>query len=529
MLVPSISGVVGSIVLPVLGAVPDGAIVLFSGMGPDAQEQLNVGMGALAGSQVMLLTIPWVLSIVAGCVDVDAQGDCNYKRPPGVEKDKFQKLNPENAKFGSAKAGICLGPGVQSSAKIMAVTCLPYFIIQLPAFIIVTDDDDDAMPAEAEAESPYAGVAALISFLMFCWYLYLKYKESLEEGSFESEKAEKRHDAVAAKGIQQGTVSLRGVLEPEMEHIKAAQQESGKVAPEEGGDASKKKLNGRIKKLVSPYFTKYDADKSGSLDVAELSRMLAEMGDNVPKTQLKAIFDKIDVDSSNTISLDEFVGGIYLLVNGGSSPTSAPTKLPPLLVSDVEGGAPGEAELDDEESEEEEEEMPEDLKDLSPEEQQRRIKQRACFNMSVGILLLLLFCDPMCGVLAVLGDWINVSPFYVAFVIAPLASNSSELIAAYKFAGAKTPKSAEIAIGGLLGAGVMNNTFCLFIFLLLVWAQNLYWEFGAETILMLLIQVFMIYFSFKKNNTILDAVLIGCLYPGSIILVAVLEGVFGMS
>ena len=66
MLVPSISGVVGSIVLPVLGAVPDGAIVLFSGMGPDAQEQLNVGMGALAGSQVMLLTIPWVLSIVAG-------------------------------------------------------------------------------------------------------------------------------------------------------------------------------------------------------------------------------------------------------------------------------------------------------------------------------------------------------------------------------------------------------------------------------------------------------------------------------
>lgn len=35
-------GIVGGLVLPVMGAVPDGAIVLFSGLGPDAQEQLKV-------------------------------------------------------------------------------------------------------------------------------------------------------------------------------------------------------------------------------------------------------------------------------------------------------------------------------------------------------------------------------------------------------------------------------------------------------------------------------------------------------
>ena len=47
LLVPSLAGVVGSIVLPILGAVPDGAIVLFSGLGPGAQQQLSVGVGAL--------------------------------------------------------------------------------------------------------------------------------------------------------------------------------------------------------------------------------------------------------------------------------------------------------------------------------------------------------------------------------------------------------------------------------------------------------------------------------------------------
>lgn len=59
LLVPSLAGIVGSVVLPVLGAVPDGAIVLFSGMGDDAQDELSVGVGALAGSTIMLLTVPW--------------------------------------------------------------------------------------------------------------------------------------------------------------------------------------------------------------------------------------------------------------------------------------------------------------------------------------------------------------------------------------------------------------------------------------------------------------------------------------
>ena len=40
------SKLVGSCILPVLGAVPDGAIVLFSGIGSDAQTSLDVGVGA---------------------------------------------------------------------------------------------------------------------------------------------------------------------------------------------------------------------------------------------------------------------------------------------------------------------------------------------------------------------------------------------------------------------------------------------------------------------------------------------------
>lgn len=56
LLVPSFSGIVGSIILPILGQIPDAVMILFSGLGGDAQARLSVGAGTLAGSTVMLLT-----------------------------------------------------------------------------------------------------------------------------------------------------------------------------------------------------------------------------------------------------------------------------------------------------------------------------------------------------------------------------------------------------------------------------------------------------------------------------------------
>ena len=41
LLVPSLAGMVGSVVLPILGAVPDGAIMLFSGERPRAPWKIH--------------------------------------------------------------------------------------------------------------------------------------------------------------------------------------------------------------------------------------------------------------------------------------------------------------------------------------------------------------------------------------------------------------------------------------------------------------------------------------------------------
>ncbi len=67
----------------------------------------------------------------------------------------------------------------------------------------------------------------------------------------------------------------------------------------------------------------------------------------------------------------------------------------------------------------------------------------------------------MVDVLSEIGKRTNISPFYIAFVLAPLASNASELIAAYNYSQKKTVTSMSISLSTLQGAAVMNNTFVL--------------------------------------------------------------------
>jgi hypothetical protein len=72
--------IVGGLVLPILGALPDAAMILVSGLGPDAQQQLSVGVGTLAGSTIMLLTIPWLGGLLIGRCDIGSSGDAVDKK-----------------------------------------------------------------------------------------------------------------------------------------------------------------------------------------------------------------------------------------------------------------------------------------------------------------------------------------------------------------------------------------------------------------------------------------------------------------
>ena len=55
----------------------------------------------------------------------------------------------------------------------------------------------------------------------------------------------------------------------------------------------------------------------------------------------------------------------------------------------------------------------------------------------------------------------------------------------------------------LLGAATMNNTLCLCIFLVLVYARGLAWEFSAETAAILLVEVALVALTLSLTSDVL--------------------------
>jgi Ca2+/Na+ antiporter len=118
----------------------------------------------------------------------------------------------------------------------------------------------------------------------------------------------------------------------------------------------------------------------------------------------------------------------------------------------------------------------------------------------------------------------GVGAFSVSFVLAPLASNASELIAAYKYSLKKTTTSIAISLSTLQGAACMNNTFGLGIFMVLIYTQSLAWQYLAETLAIVFVQICLFLFVVTKtSHTLLDGFLILALYPLSLLFVALLE------
>jgi Ca2+-binding EF-hand superfamily protein/Ca2+/Na+ antiporter len=500
LLIPSLAGLVGSVVLPVLGAVPDGCIVLFSGLGPDAQTQLNVGIGALAGSTIMLLTAPWFLSVLGGRVNMN-NGVASYRAP---------KLEPAG-RFDWFNTGVNLSTAVNTGGLLMLVTSIPFFIIEIPAVYFQSYTD----AVIGKDELPYAFIGMCLCGVMFCGYLYYCYLVSNDD----LQKA-RQLEAVIEK-IQKGEISLRSIIAAELQNNPA----SG-----EGSKLLNSELKSRVEAIVKPFFKRYDTEEPfNCITKHELLNVFKDLGENPNPREFESIFTDIDKDSSGDISFSEFSEGItkYVLnlaqrnaskfVPSGSakgrrdSAVSNKKDIEMFIMSTKE------------EEEEEEAEMPDDFKDLSPMDQQNAVFWRSMITMGLGTLIVVIFSDPMVDVLNEIGVRTNIPPFYVSFVLAPLASNASEVIASYNYSQKKTAKSIEIALSALQGACCMNNTFVLGIFFICVYCQGLAWEFFAETVTILVSVFFIAVMSLKKSHSMFDALLICCVYPASLILVYTLE------
>jgi len=500
-LIPSMANLVGSVVLPVLGAVPDGMMVLFSGMGPDAQNQVSVGVGALAGSTIMLLTATWFMAMVGGRVDI-VDGQAQYKAT--------EKLTG-NVPFFST--GVTVQPQIGENAKLMLGTTLLYLVIQIPATF--AERRTDSAVEQGREENLFALAGLILCVACFCYYLYVNYVKANEPNG----AIEQKHIQNIIDAINDGKMTVLTVL-------KEFWAENSAVADGKRSllDALSEDQRRKLTSIIKPFFAYYDKNNDKTIDYQEFCMLLKDMRVNVQKEEMQRLFQLADTDASGYMNFDEFADCIATC----SSNIAKGKKTITRGIGLERTVSLAQENEDDDDEEEEEEDIPEDLADLPPEVQQQKIFRRACQMMGLGTVLVLIFSDPMVDVLAEIGVRTNISAFYISFVLAPLASNASELLASYNYAAKRTSKTMTTSLVQLEGAACMNNTFCLAIFYGLIYFRGLAWQFTAETISIVLVQFIMGGVALTGTTmTMKIGTFVVCLYPLSLIGVYVLENVMG--
>lgn len=618
LLVPSLRGLVGSVILPIMGAIPDGIMVLFSGLGEDAQEEVKVGMGALAGSTVMLLTIPWFMAVLGGRVDIDTKdGTCMYKKHWVMYKGERKKRKLGNARWSPAlfESAVQAKPVIRKSGWIMVLTSLSYLIMEIPSFALSAGDTKEVdRKDQASFVEPFAIVSMTIALLFFAAYLvycFLQSQNADQEDTVVDVIAAAKTDAIIEEAVSKGKMDVITAFLSELERsgvdIDTAREmrdvggnktttgvlrDSG-TSPvndiEANATENGKNVLRRIKLFTYQHFRKYakqykdritphdfgpfmrdlglelDAKVTAScfdklIDRQDgwihfkalsefLPRFIIEQGQGRrfsrfptkrrnsstvlhPKKSLDRIVRKINADNNQQMDVskveDEGEDTPAAKTtseksgNGRTSSLKTPVRLDDHILG--EDMIEDEVESDDEEEEHNEYYMKAD-ENGEPRVNTDRVIKDAVIMMAKGSLLIFFFADPMVDALNDCGFRIDVSPFYISFIVAPLASNASEFLAAYKIALKKTPSTITVSFSTLTGAAIMNNTFVLAIFMVLVFARNLAWEFTAETFCILFVEWTMVYFASKRQNTLFDAFCVLSLFPLSLFIVYMMTSV----
>merc|ERR1712063_1214 len=363
--------------------------------------------------------------------------------------------------------------GIRENAKMMLITLIPLIIIMIPTVMYDKPvyvhghkiKKTQAMIAEEAKKEHMYSLAALIGcIVLVCWYLYKEWVKSQEdEGDVGDKIAE-----INVQAMKDGKLTLRGVMAQFRDNDWANQKDLDKAL--DNPDALSEVRN--MCKILAPFFASYDVNGDNEIDFDEFRMIFKDVHENLSRDTQEKMFAAADVDNSKVINFEEFVACILCFAL--EAPVESEGTRPPKIMLDPKTFyAP-------EDEDQEDEDMPEDLADLSPEEQQKRIKQRAFSMMGLGTLLVVVFSDPMVDLLGRMGDILGVSAFYVSFLLAPMASNASELVAASNYAAKKTMKSMTTSLSTLEGAAVMNNTFTTGVFFALIYMRGIAWEFQAN-------------------------------------------------
>ncbi|KAF8413791.1 hypothetical protein HHK36_001784 [Tetracentron sinense] len=468
-------GIIGGLVLPILGALPDALLILVSGLSGStetAQSQVLVGMGLLAGSTVMLLTILWGSCVVTGKCDLENS----------IAKDE------QNTKgLSLTGSGISTDIWTTYAARIMAISVIPFVIVQLAQLL-----------HSSSGRRLGVLIALVISVaLLISYCLYQVYQPWIQK---------RRLAYVKHKHV------ISGILN----YLK--QNALGRLLTDDGEPDTT---------MIRRLFATIDKNSDGYLSTEELWALIVGIQFEERELDKDEAANKvmIDFDTSrdSRIDVEEFVKGISKWINeanhsklSGRTPSAHTEK----LIDDLQLQTNKEHDLLGDQSDEV----------IEGVENPKWASYKAVLLLLLGTAIAAAFADPLVDAVDNFSTATSIPSFFISFIVLPFATNSSEAVTALIFASRKKKRTASLTFSEIYGAVTMNNTLCLAVFLALVYVRDLTWEFSAEVLVILIVCILMsIFASFRTTFPLWTCSVAYALYPLSLVLIYLLDYVFGWS
>ncbi|KAK7272569.1 hypothetical protein RJT34_29247 [Clitoria ternatea] len=216
-------------------------------------------------------------------------------------------------------------------------------------------------------------------------------------------------------------------------------------------------------------FEKIDHNRDNCISHAELRKLI--MNIKFVKASMEVeeavalVIEELDLDKDHIINEEEFVAGFEKWLSSISAPDP----------------------LSDSESQEDMYQTWEEADMVVEEKQSKAVVDKsiwawfkAILYVMLGIAMLSILAEPLIESVHNFSKSAGLHPFFISFILVPLATNAREATSAIKEASRKKPRTTSLAISEIYGGVFMNNILGFFAISVLIYVREVTWQFSAE-------------------------------------------------
>ncbi|KZV51103.1 hypothetical protein F511_01895 [Dorcoceras hygrometricum] len=467
-------GVFGASLFQFLGTFPQIIIVL-------AQQRATLGMGLVAGTSVMLLTLVWGVSVVLGSYDLSGDN-------PNDKNEIILKGQ-----------GIVTDAETSYTSRITLISMLPFLILQLQNLF-----------STSSGRRAIILIALIVTvMLLFAYIGYQIFQPWIHNRRFELLMSKYAKDKLMELLTRNGKPDTQKILQ-----------------------------------LFNRIDTNKNAALSASeLRVLLLGARIDDSNHFTTDRNIENILASFDISGDGLISREEFVRGMTQLASnfanlnadkirkGSSQKPDQVTNVTYVIDYELHFLLQLEFQLQFNTGQRKQWHLAN--KALSGSQKSRNFWLKilkATFLVTLGTSMMCVLGEPLIKSVVGFAQAVNLPSFSVSYLAIPFAMNYGAAVQSIASARQKTKKSISLTLSALYGGVFMNNIIGSITFLTPVYARDLISDVSAEVVVVLIICVVMtILTSFRTTFPVWVGYLVLLLYPISLAFVYLLTFVFDWS